>query len=221
MTRPTSIHGFLDEFERALKLSGRRRRRVMDEAREHLIDATELGISAGLDPAIAEMAALDAFGDAATVASRFDRNLIVRLGLRTSAALDGFDSWRAGHTTAAATFLVAPLAVPMALLWSPLAALSFVGPWAAFVWIGAQLAGRSEPAYRYRLWGWRLDHPRQYQLSINLGGLIGFVSIVALQFLVTLPHVSPWLLLLLPPLYPVLWILNSPRPYAPPPVSAP
>jgi hypothetical protein len=60
MTLPSPIQGFLDEFEHALKLSGRRRRRVLDEVRDHLIDATERGIGAGMDPAVAEVAAVDA-----------------------------------------------------------------------------------------------------------------------------------------------------------------
>jgi hypothetical protein len=220
MTLPSPIQGFLDEFEHALKLSGRRRRRVLDEVRDHLIDATERGIGAGMDPAVAEVAAVDAFGDADTVASRFDRHFLARVGRRISAALDNFDRWRAIHTTAAATFLMAPLALPMAVLWSPLVVLSFIGPWAAFVWIGRQLGDRDEPGYRYRLWGWKGEHPGKYQVAINLGGFLGFGSIIAVEFFGRLPHLSPWLLVVLPPLYPVVWILNSPRRYHPPPVSA-
>jgi hypothetical protein len=88
MTSPTTMKAFLDEFERALKLSGRRRSRVLDEARDHLIEATERGVSAGMDPLAAESAAVEAFGDAAKVASRFDSGLLTRIERNAIGALD-------------------------------------------------------------------------------------------------------------------------------------
>jgi hypothetical protein len=87
VTLPTTIKAFLDEFERALKLSGRRRRRVLDEARDHLIEASQRGVSAGMDPLAAESAAVEAFGDATKVASRFDPGLLVRIERRAAGAL--------------------------------------------------------------------------------------------------------------------------------------
>ncbi len=132
MIPPTTISAFLDEFERALKLSGRRRRRVLDEARDHLIEARERGISAGMDPFAAEIAAVEAFGDAAGVASRFDPGRLAYLSHRVSGAVDRFDRWRAVHPTAGITVFIAPMALAMAVLWSPLAAaLCFFGPWAS------------------------------------------------------------------------------------------
>jgi hypothetical protein len=88
MTLPTTIKAFLDEFERALRLSGRRRRRVLDEARDHLIEATERSVAAGMDSLAAESAAVEAFGDAAKVASRFDPGLLTRVGQRAAGALE-------------------------------------------------------------------------------------------------------------------------------------
>ncbi|HXC77430.1 MAG TPA: permease prefix domain 1-containing protein, partial [Candidatus Acidoferrum sp.] len=88
MTLPTTIKAFLDEFERALRLSGRRRRRVLDEARDHLIEASQRGVAAGMDPLAAESAAVEAFGDAAKVASRFDPGLLTRVGQRAAGALE-------------------------------------------------------------------------------------------------------------------------------------
>jgi hypothetical protein len=220
MTMPRSIRGFLDEFERALKLSGRRRRRVMDEVREHLVDATERRISAGMDTAAAESAAVDAFGDAAAVASRFDRHFLARIGRRISDLLDTYDALRAGHTTVAATLLVSPIALSMAVLWSPWMAMSCIGPWGAMTWIGNQLAQRTEPGYRCRLWGWKSEHPRRYQVATSVGSLFSMAPIVAFELLGRVPHASLWLYVALVPLMPVIWILNSPRPYAPPPISA-
>jgi hypothetical protein len=221
MIPPTTISAFLDEFERALKLSGRRRRRVLDEARDHLIEARERGISAGMDPFAAEIAAVEAFGDATGVASRFDPGRLAYLSHRVSGAVDRFDRWRAVHPTAGITVFIAPMALAMAVLWSPLAAaLCFFGPWASMVWIGRQLMERKEPGYRHRLWGWKQEHPGKYQLSSNAGALLGWGSCVALEFMVGLPHVSPWLFLVWAPLVPLGWILNSPRRYQPPPALA-
>lgn len=90
MTLPTTIKAFLDEFEQALRLSGRRQRRVLDEARDHLIEASQRGVSAGMDPLAAESAAVEAFGDAAKVASRFDPGLLTRIGRRAMDVLETF-----------------------------------------------------------------------------------------------------------------------------------
>jgi HAAS domain-containing protein len=220
MTWPTSIGAFLDEFERVLKVSGRRRRRVLDEARDHLIDAAESGISAGMDPLAAEIAAIEAFGDATTVASRFDRGFLALLADRGSEALRTFDGWHGIHPLAANTLLIAPFALLMAVMWSPLPALGFLGPWAASVWIGIQLKERKEPGFRHRIWAWKREHPGQYQWAASLGGVFGWVWVIAMESLARLPHVSPWLFLVLVLLLPPMWAINSPRPYRPPPASA-
>lgn len=215
MTLPKTISSFLDEFEQALKVSGPSRRRILDEARDHLIEARERGISAGMDPIAAEIAGVEAFGDAAGVASRFDPGLLARLSRRVSGAMDSFDRWRAVHATAGITVFIAPMALATAVLWSPLAALCFFGPWASSVWIGRQLIERNEPGYRHRLWGWKQEHPGKYRWASNGGALLGWGSAVVLEFMVRLPHLSPWLFLALALLVPLAWILNAPRRYQP------
>ncbi len=209
MTRPTAIEAFLEEFDRALKLSGRRRRRVIDEARDHLIEARDREVSAGLDPQSAEIAAVEVFGDPAAVASRFEPGLLARL----SGAVDQFDRWRAIHPTAGITVVLAPMALVMAVSWSPLMALSFLPLWAIFVLIGRQLKRRQEPAYRHRLWGWKQEHPAMYQIATNLGGLLGGAACFVLELPAGSPHPTPWPLLMLVPLIPLSWILNYPRRY--------
>jgi len=216
VTRPTTIEAFLERFERALRLSGRRRRRVVDEARDHLIEARDRGISAGLDPRAAEIAAIEAFGDPAAVASRFDPGLLARL----SGELDRFDRWRAVHPTAGITVVLAPMAVAMALSWSPVVALSVLPPWALFVWIGWQLRGRQEPGYRYRLWGWKGEHPTAYQIATNAGGLLAWAAYLPLEWLAGSPHPTLWLFLIVAPLILLGWILNAPRRYQPPAAPA-
>ena len=212
MTRPTTIEAFLERFERALRLSGRRRRRVVDEARDHLIEARDRGISAGLDPRAAEIAAIEAFGDPAAVASRFDPGLLARL----SGEVDRFDRWRAVHPTAGSAVVVAPVALVLAATWSPLVAVSFLPAWAIFVWIGRQLRDREEPGYRYRLWGWKQEHPLAYQIATNATGLLGAAAYLGLEFLAGSPHPTLWLFVMLAPLIPLGWILNAPRRYQPP-----
>ena len=209
MKRPITIEAFLDEFEGALALSGRRRRRVVDEARDHLIEGKDRGIRAGLDLQAAEVAAIEAFGDPAEVASRFEPGLRARL----SRAIDRYDRWRADHPTAGITVALAPMALVIALSWSPIAALSFLPMWAIFAWIGQQLRERQEPGYRHRLWGWKQDHPVAYQVATNLGGVLAWATCLALELLPGMPHVRPWLFVVLLPLIPLGWILNAPRRY--------
>jgi hypothetical protein len=216
MKRPTTIEAFLDEFDGALALSGRRLRRVLDEARDHLIEARQRGIRAGLDPQAAEIAAIEAFGDPAVVASRFEPGLLAKL----SGAVDRYDRWRATHPTAGITVALAPMALVIALSWSPIEALSFLPMWAIFVWIGQQLREREEPGYRHRLWGWKREHPTTYQVATNLGGVLAWATCLALELLAGAPHVRPWLFLVLLPLIPLGWILNAPRRYRPPTTPA-
>lgn len=208
MTRPTTIEAFLVRFERALRLSGRRRQRVVDEARDHLIEARDRGISAGLDPRAAEIAAIEAFGDPAAVASRFDPGLRARL----SGELDRYDRWRAVHPTAGVTLGLAPMAL-VAALWSPLVSLAFLPAWAIFVLIGSQLKGRQETGYRHRLWGWKQEHAVAYQIATNGGTLLGIATYFALERLAGAPSPTFWLFLILALMIPLSWMLDTPRPY--------
>jgi len=206
VTVPTTIEAFLERFERALRLSGRRRRRVVDEARDHLIEARDRGVAAGLDARSAEIAAIEAFGDPAAVASRFDPGLTERV----SRDLDRFDRWYGAHPAAGVTIGIAPWVLVITLSWSPLVALAFLPPWATSVWIGMQITNRHEVGYRSRLWGWKQQHPAAYQIATNGGAVLGAAAYLALEWMAGSPHPTGWLLLLVP-LLPLGWLLNAPR----------
>jgi hypothetical protein len=213
--RPTTIEEFLEGFERSLRLSGRHKQRVLDEARDHLTEARDRGIAAGLDPRAAEIAAIEAFGDPAAVASRFDPGFLARL----SGELDRFDRWRAVHPIAGTAADLAPLALVLAVSWSPLVALALLPMWATGVWIGWQLTHRNEAGYRYRLWGWKQEHPAVYQIATHAGALLGAAVYFPLERLAGSPHPTAWIFLMVP-LFPLGWILNAPRAYGSPAAPA-
>jgi hypothetical protein len=210
-----TIEEFLEGFERSLRLSGRHKQRVLDEARDHLIEARDRGIAAGLDPRVAEIAAIEAFGDPVVVASRFDPGVLARL----PGELDRFDRWHGAHPTAVVTIDMALTALVVAFSWSPLLAPAFLPVWATSVWIGKQVRHRKEPGYRYRLWGWKQEHPVEYQIATNAGALLGAAVYLWLERLAGTPLPTAWIFLMVP-LFPVGWILNAPKPYAPPAAPA-
>jgi hypothetical protein len=213
--RPTTIEDFLEGFERSLRLSGRHKQRVLDEARDHLIEASDRGIAAGLDPRAAEIAAIEAFGDPALVASRFDPGLLARL----PGELDRFDRWHGAHPTAVVTMDMALVALVVAFSWSPLLAPAFLPVWATSVWIGRQLRQRKEPGYRYRLWGWKQEHPVVYQIATNAGPLLGAAAYLSLERLAGSPFPTAWIFLMVLHL-PLGWILNAPKAYESPAAPA-
>ena len=216
MKPPTTIEEFLERLERSLRLPGRHKRRVLDEARDHLIEARDRGIAAGLDPRAAEIAAIEAFGDPVLVASRFDPGLQARL----SGGLDRFDRWRAVHPMAGTAASLAPLALVVAVGWSPFIALAVVPMWAGGVWVGRQLMHRDEAGYRYRLWGWKQEHPVVYQIATLAGPFLGSAVYFPLLRLAGSPHLTAWMILMLP-LFPLSWILNGPiEPESPPASTA-
>jgi hypothetical protein len=214
MTQPATIEEFLERLERSLRLSGRHKRRVLDEARDHLIEARDRGIACGLDPRAAEIAAIEAFGDPAAVASRFDPGVLARL----SSEVDRFDRWRAVHPIAGTTAELAPPVLVLALSWSPWVALAVLPSWATFVWIGRELMHRSEVGYRYRLWAWKQKHPAAYHVAINVGPFLSAAAYFPLLRLAGTPHPTVWIFLLVP-LFPLGWLLNGPREPQSPPAS--
>jgi hypothetical protein len=214
VTRPTTIEQFLEQLERSLRLPGRHKRRVLDEARDHLIEARDRGIAAGLDPWAAEIAAIEAFGDPAVVASRFDPGLLARF----SSGVDRFDRWRADHPVAGTAASLAPLALVVAVGWSPFVALAFLPMWAQGVWLGRQLIHRDEAGYRYRLWGWKQEHPVVYQIATLAGPFLGSAVYLQMEKLAGWPHPTAWIFLLVP-LFPLGWLLNGPREPESPPAS--
>jgi hypothetical protein len=213
MTKPTTIEEFLEGFERLLRLSGRRKQRVLDEARDHLIEARDRGIAAGLDPRAAEIAAIEAFGDPTTVASRFDPGLLARV----AGELDRYDRWRAIHPTTGITFGMAPMFLVLATLWSPVVALALLPTWVTFVWVGRQLRGRQEPGYRNRLWGWKHEHPAAYQIATNGASLLDVGVYFALMWLAGSPHPTLWVFPAFILMIPLGWMFESPKRYQSPP----
>ena len=170
----------------------------------------------GLQPAEAERAAVEAFGDPIDLASRFELDFRTRTYSRVSRAVDTIDCWRLDHVLVSETLIVAPVAALIAMLWSPVMAIGFVGPWMAFVWVGRQLAGRHEPGYRRRLWAWKREHGMRYNLVTRFAFLSGMAFGIAAIAVDHTHHLSPVLFLLLVPLYPLIWVLNNPKPYYPP-----
>lgn len=69
------IDDFLDEIERSLVGSRRRRARIMSEVRDHLDDATARFVERGADRSAAEAQAIGAFGRAGDLARQFNTEL--------------------------------------------------------------------------------------------------------------------------------------------------
>jgi hypothetical protein len=65
------INDYLDELERRLAAPRRRRRRILREARAHLVEAAARERAAGATPAEAERIAIARFGSARAIAERF------------------------------------------------------------------------------------------------------------------------------------------------------
>lgn len=72
------IGAYLSELERELRLPGRLRRRVLDEAADHLHEAAEAFTAEGMGRDDAEWAAVAAFGPARGLARRFAEELATR-----------------------------------------------------------------------------------------------------------------------------------------------
>lgn len=207
---------FLDEFGDALTLSGSRRGRVLAEAHDHLAEAKERGIKAGLEPEVAEAAAVEAFGDPAYLAARFEADFRTRALGRLTGALDTIDSWRADHPVAGATSMIAPLAVIFAVYWSPLVAVGVAPIWIVYAWLGKQLVSRHEPGYRRRLWSWKREHTTRYNVVTGLAASAAFVWAFGATNLYPTHHFSLVTIAVLAPVYAAVWILNNPRPFKPP-----
>jgi hypothetical protein len=67
----TALEEYLNRLERELRKRGRQDRRIVDEAREHLVDAIEEGLQSGLSVDAAEREAFVRFGPPETVAAHF------------------------------------------------------------------------------------------------------------------------------------------------------
>lgn len=68
------IEQYLAHLRDALRVSSRRRDRILDDVRDHLIDAAEHLQRDGLETTVAEQRAIAAFGPAAHIAEQFNRD---------------------------------------------------------------------------------------------------------------------------------------------------
>jgi hypothetical protein len=108
-----AVERYLLEFNDALVAGAERRERILAEVEEHLRDATESLVAAGLSAGEAELEAVRRFGDPAQAAERFGAD---PLG-RGQQASRWYEARRIAH----------PLAIPL-ILYGPLIALT---AWAA------------------------------------------------------------------------------------------
>src|SRR6185369_6166203 len=67
---PASVEAYLQELRQTLSERGRDDSRIVDEAREHLVDAVEDGLRRGLEQADAEREAVERFGPPSVVAAQ-------------------------------------------------------------------------------------------------------------------------------------------------------
>ena len=72
MANPGLIDEYLDELLDALRVDGRRARRILIETEDHLMEAVRDRIAAGSTPAEAERLAIERFGPAPELATRFN-----------------------------------------------------------------------------------------------------------------------------------------------------
>jgi len=72
MPSPGLIDDYLDELLDALRVDGRRARRILIETEDHLLQAANERVAAGATPAEAERLAIERFGPAPEVARRFN-----------------------------------------------------------------------------------------------------------------------------------------------------
>jgi hypothetical protein len=74
----TAREHLLDQLAATVRGSQRSRRRLLEEIREDLTDAVQTEMDAGLDAATAEAVVVARFGDATTVATRWNRDAAER-----------------------------------------------------------------------------------------------------------------------------------------------
>ena len=123
------IETYLQELERGLDVPRRLRRRIVDEARDHLCELSARGQELGLREEEAERQAVAAFGPADTVAHDFHQQLASRSAHRSS--------------TLTAVVVVALLGLCCLALSVPSGAhgsWAASGPYALIAWFGGQVA---------------------------------------------------------------------------------
>ena len=89
MSGARPIDGYLAALVRELRVGAAQRRRVIAEVEDHLRTAAEKERAAGVGRGEAEEAALERFGPAEDIASRFNRDWRVRTRLAAGAVLAG------------------------------------------------------------------------------------------------------------------------------------
>jgi len=163
------IDGYLDELGAALTVGAHRRRRILDETREHLADASDRRVTEGLAPSEAETASIAAFGPPTAIAAAFDPEptllrlgaaLYVHLALVVSAGL-------------IAIGLSGAIGGALAIAFGP-EYISGAGPSTIGPTECAQLAA-SEPAAADCASAWSWHHVEETVLYRGLPGVLGMV----------------------------------------------
>ncbi|MEO9254027.1 MAG: permease prefix domain 1-containing protein [Tepidiformaceae bacterium] len=83
MDEPGLIDEYLDELAAALRVDGRRARRILAETEDHLNEAVRTQLLAGLSEAEAEREAILRFGTPSDIAARFSNGLTDGLAMRS------------------------------------------------------------------------------------------------------------------------------------------
>ena len=96
---PTSLDPYLGELARELRRHGLVEFRIIEETREHVIDAIDAGQRRGLTLAEAEREALERFGSPTSVAATFAKDkgralnaLVLAVGIAVGVAIAYVDS---------------------------------------------------------------------------------------------------------------------------------
>jgi hypothetical protein len=130
LPEPSVISDYLDELAAALRLSRRRRARVLAESKEHLIDAARHALASDADPVDAQRSAVERFGPVPVVAAAFHRQAAAAT-LRSSVVA----------LAAAALLTVVAQATGSPLFWYVgRGGLAPTGPWPAWAKDGVVLA---------------------------------------------------------------------------------
>ena len=203
-----TIPDYLEVLYQSLDLGESARLRIVDEVRDHLIEARNDAVRAGVDPKAAEEAALNAFGDPVALAANFAPGPW-RSFLRRSRELRwSLDLWHARHPLFAVAIGLVLLGGLLFLAQSWFAWMTpfYAGLQLLLAW---QITQRQEVGYAARLRGFWKEHPgldQLYQLCFMLP--IAFYLVVPLS---QAPTRFPWNVLVFPSALLLSWLFFSSR----------
>ena len=210
-----TISEYLGVLYESLDLAESARLRVVEEVRDHLTEAKEEAVAAGLDPVDAERAALRAFGDPVVLAASFDPG-------RWRSFLRWWREWRWSLDLLHAERPVLYTGLALAPLFG---LLLLAGSWLVWfmpfyaaqqLWLAAQIGRRTEIGFSARLEAFWEQHPnRKLLYSVALMLPAGFYLVLDGAF----PRSRfPWNMLVLPAAILFGWLFFWPRarPVTPP-----